>query len=215
MSQCVWATGDRTSSFRTTGIRPRAHDGLPRRSRDRVRRESLHFRRAFNGFCVGGRGICPTCSRLGRRELKWVTSNEGPGTNLSSLISLPPSSSRPDGGDRFSAISKWLRLMMSHSSSTAAHGRHPTGQVCGAYEDLQDIKQLLAKATEQYNGKLVLNISNPSATIRSLAIKAYNYLRFRGRRKSMYLRLFAHNRLDAERYTDIIHFFLNYFNILY
>lgn len=39
---------------------------------------------------------------------------------------------------------------MSNSSSTTAHGSHPTGQVC-TYEDWQDIKELFAKAAEQYN----------------------------------------------------------------
>ena len=68
----------------------------------------------------------------------------------------PPSSSRPDEEDRLSVISERLRLKMSNSSSTAAQGRCPTGQVC-TYEDWQDIKELFAKAAEQYNGKHVPN----------------------------------------------------------
>ena len=79
---------------------------------------------------------------------------------------LPSSSSQPDEEDGLSVITERLRLKMTNSSSTAAHGRHPTGQVC-TYEDWQDIKELFAKAAEQYNGKLVPNISNPPATIRS------------------------------------------------
>ncbi|KAF9785431.1 hypothetical protein BJ322DRAFT_1006438 [Thelephora terrestris] len=39
---------------------------------------------------------------------------------------------------------------MTKSSSTTAHGSHPTGQVC-TFEDWQDIKELFAKAAEQYN----------------------------------------------------------------
>ena len=46
-----------------------------------------------------------------------------------------------------------LRLKMSKSSSTTAYGSHPTGQVC-TFEDWQDIKELFAKAAEQYNGEL-------------------------------------------------------------
>ena len=79
---------------------------------------------------------------------------------------LPSSNSEPDEEDRLSVITERLRLKMTNSSSTAAHGRHPTGQVC-TYEDWQDIKELFAKAAEQYNGKLVPNIFNPPATIRS------------------------------------------------
>ena len=63
-------------------------------------------------------------------------------------------------------ISERLRLKTSNSLSTTAHGRHPASQLC-TYEDRQDIEELSAKAAEQYNGKLILNISNPPATIRS------------------------------------------------
>ena len=45
---------------------------------------------------------------------------------------------------------------MANSSSTATHGKLPAGQVC-TYEDWQDIKELFAKAAEQYNGKLAPN----------------------------------------------------------
>lgn len=75
-----------------------------------------------------------------------------PTPSSSTLPSPPPSSSRPDEEDGVSVILERLRLKMSNSSSTTAHGRHPTGQVC-TYEDWQDIKELFAKAAEQYNGK--------------------------------------------------------------
>lgn len=65
---------------------------------------------------------------------------------------LPSTSSRADEEVRSSVISERLRLKMSNSSSTATHGRHHTGQVC-TYEDWQDIKELFAKAAEQYNGE--------------------------------------------------------------
>jgi len=85
----------------------------------------------------------------------------------SSAPSPPPSSSsRTDEEDRLSVISERLRLKMSNSSSTAAHGKNLTGQVC-TYEDWQDIKELFTKAAEQYNGKHAPNISNPTATIRA------------------------------------------------
>jgi len=78
-------------------------------------------------------------------------------TPSSSPPAPPPPSPQPDEEERLSVISERLRLKMSNSSSTAAHGRHPTGQVC-TYEDWHDIKELFAKAAEQYNGKLVPNI---------------------------------------------------------
>ena len=81
--------------------------------------------------------------------------------------SLPPSSSRLDEEDKLSVISERLCLKTSNNSSTAAHGRHPASQLC-TYEDWQDIEELCAKATEQYNSKLVPNISNPPTTICSL-----------------------------------------------
>ena len=72
------------------------------------------------------------------------------------LSSLSSSSSRPDEEDRLSVTSERLRLKMSNSSSTAAYGKHLTGPVC-TYEDWQDIKELFAKAAEQYNGKQAPN----------------------------------------------------------
>ena len=47
---------------------------------------------------------------------------------------------------------------MANSSSTATHGKHPAGLVC-TYEDWQDIKELFAKAAEQYNGEYVPRVS--------------------------------------------------------
>ena len=81
-------------------------------------------------------------------------------TASSTLPPTPSSSSRADEENRLSVISERLRLKMSNSSSTAAHGKHPTGQVC-TYEDWQDIKELFAKAAEQYNGEHVPNIFPP------------------------------------------------------
>lgn len=76
------------------------------------------------------------------------------------LPSIPSSSSRADEEDKLSVISERLRLKMTDSSSIATHGKHPTGQVC-TYEDWQDIKELFAKAAEQYNGEHVPNIFQP------------------------------------------------------
>lgn len=95
-----------------------------------------------------------------------VLQNHLPATSHTKLVfptppsstppSPPSSSSRPDEEHRLSVISERLRLKMSNSSSTAAHGKLPTGQVC-TYEDWHDIKELFAKAAEQYNGKHVPN----------------------------------------------------------
>ena len=85
----------------------------------------------------------------------------------SSSSSPPPSSPQTDEEDRLSVISERLRLKMTNSSFTTAHGKNPpTGQVC-TYEDWQDIKELFAKAAEQYNGKHVPNISNPASPMHS------------------------------------------------
>lgn len=60
-------------------------------------------------------------------------------------------------------ISERLRLKMTNCSSTATRGRYSTGQVC-TYEDWQDIKELFAKAAEQYNGEHVPRVlSRPGA----------------------------------------------------
>ena len=75
------------------------------------------------------------------------------------FLSTPPPISQPDEEDGLSVISDRLRLKMSNSSSIAAHGKRPTGQVC-TYEDWQDIKELFVRAAEQYNGKHVPNIFN-------------------------------------------------------
>lgn len=66
--------------------------------------------------------------------------------------SPPPSSPQPDEEERLSVTSERLRLKIMSNSSSTAHGNHLTGQVC-TYEDWQDIKELFAKAAEQYNGK--------------------------------------------------------------
>lgn len=89
-----------------------------------------------------------------------VASHSKPVFPASSPPSPPPSSYLPDEEDRLSVISERLRLKMSNSSSTAAHGRRPGGQTC-THEDWQDIKELFSKAAEQYNGKHAPNISNP------------------------------------------------------
>jgi hypothetical protein len=83
--------------------------------------------------------------------------------------SPPPSSPRTDADGRSSSvISERLRLKMSKALSTTAHGSCPTGQVC-TLEDWQDIKELFAKAAEQYNGKHVPNICKKRATMRLFA----------------------------------------------
>ena len=66
----------------------------------------------------------------------------------------PPSVSSRTDEERTCVISERLRLKMSKSSSTTARGNYPSVQVC-TFEDWQDIKELFAKAAEQYNGKHV------------------------------------------------------------
>ena len=80
-----------------------------------------------------------------------------PPPSSSAHPSPPSSDSQTDEEDRLSVISERLRLKMSNSSSTAAYGNNPASQLC-TYEDWQDIKELFAKAAEQYNGKHVPNI---------------------------------------------------------
>lgn len=74
----------------------------------------------------------------------------------SSPFPTPPPSGAPTDEGTHPVISERLRLKMSQSSYTTAHGSNPTGQVC-TYEDWLDIKELFAKAAEQYNGKHVPN----------------------------------------------------------
>ena len=73
---------------------------------------------------------------------------------------VPPLPQRRTDEDTDPVISERLRRKMTTSSSTTAHGSCPTGQVC-TYEDWLDIKELFAKAAEQYNGKHVPDIFKP------------------------------------------------------
>lgn len=68
-------------------------------------------------------------------------------------------------------LSERLRLKMTKCSTTTAYGNcHPTGQVC-THEDWQDIKELFAKAAEQYNGKHVPNVfPNPTPHVFSSSL---------------------------------------------
>ena len=105
-----------------------------------------------------------------------------PTTSSSAFSSPPHSGPQPNEEDNHSVTSERLRLKMTNTSSTATHGKLPTGQVC-TYEDWQDIKELFAKAAEQYNGKLIPNASQlmcspsplrPTWTLTRSATKKYS-----------------------------------------
>ena len=122
----------------TPNSQPQSHPASHRRRK----------RRRFSASCAGAlQHNVPITSQTKPAHL----------TPSSPLPPTPSSSSRADEEDRYSVISERLRLKMANCSSTAARGKHPTGQVC-TYEDWQDIKELFAKAAEQYNGEHVPNI---------------------------------------------------------
>ena len=139
-----------TRSTRVSNCQPQSRSVSNRRRK----------RRRFSANCAGAlQNHLPIASH---------TKPVFPTPSSSTASSAPPSSSHPDEEDRLSVISERLRLKMSISSSTTAHGRRPTGQVC-TYEDWQDIKELFAKAAEQYNGEHVPNVCPSDFSLQAYA----------------------------------------------
>ena len=137
-----------TSAELRTGMQP-----SPPPTRQPQSRPTSHRRRKRRRFSANGTGVLQNHLPIPSSHTKPSIFPTPPSTSSSQFSSPPPSScSRTDDEGSQSVISERLRLKMSKSSSTTAHGSHPTGQVC-TYEDWQDIKELFAKAAEQYNGK--------------------------------------------------------------
>ena len=128
----------------------------PPPTRQSQSRPTSHRRRKRRRFSANGTSVLQNHLPV-TSQTKPCIFPTPPASVVPSSSQLPPpsacsSSSRTDEEDGQSVISERLRLKMSKSSSTTAHGSHPTGQVC-TFEDWQDIKELFAKAAEQYNGE--------------------------------------------------------------
>lgn len=151
------AEGRNVSIVTSTDLRPTTRRPSPPTCQQPQSRQVSHRRRKRRRFSTNGTGLL-------QNHLPGATSSHcskpvfptAPPLPSSSFPTLPPSSSQTDE-DRESVISERLRLKMSKCSSTTARGSYPAGHVC-TYEDWQDIKELFAKAAEQYNGKHVPNI---------------------------------------------------------